>query len=128
MKLLKQKSGGIPLKVLACIYALILITISVLAYTGNLPGWLNRIPHHDTIGHFVLYAIASYLGHRVFQRHKLKLLGYMLPSWPILFGIFTIVEETLQGFSPNRSLSILDLVASLIGIAFGYWLAEKAHK
>ncbi|MGB3693072.1 MAG: VanZ family protein [Spirulinaceae cyanobacterium] len=125
MKLLNQKSNNLSVKVIASIYGATLLTILVVAYTGNLPGWLSRIPYHDTIGHFVIYAIATYLGHRVFKHRKLKLLDYVLPLWPVLFGIFTIAEELLQGFSPNRTLTVLDLVASLIGISFGYWLARK---
>ncbi|MGC1244949.1 MAG: VanZ family protein [Spirulinaceae cyanobacterium] len=125
MKLLNQKSNHLSVKVLASIYGAILLTILILAYTGNLPTWLSRIPYYDTIGHFVLYGIATYLGHLVFKHRKLKLLGYILPLWPVLFGFFTIVEEFIQGFSPNRSLTVLDLVASLIGISFGYWLAKK---
>ncbi|NES87202.1 MAG: hypothetical protein F6K10_41070 [Moorea sp. SIO2B7] len=113
----------------ASIYAAILLTIFILAYTGNLPTQLKMIPFHDTLGHFILYGIATYLGHRVLKRRKMNLLGYFIPLWPFLFGIFTIVEELIQSLSPNRTFSWLDMIASIVGILFGYWLAEKSkHK
>ncbi|MBE9115433.1 VanZ family protein [Lusitaniella coriacea LEGE 07157] len=113
---------------LSIFYAGILLLILILAYSDNLPAFLGEIPHHDTIGHFVLYGIATYLGHRVLRHRKIKLFRQVFPLWPLLFGIFAVTEEILQMTSPNRNFSWLDMVASVLGIYFGYWLVEKTQK
>lgn len=125
MKKAKQNKWGLWL--MFAFYALILFIIIYSAYTKNLPSYLGRIPHYDTMGHFVLYGLATYLGHRVFQKRKIPFWKYSLPLFPTLFTVFTLVEECLQSLSPNRTLSLLDLVASFIGIGFAYWVVEKYH-
>ena len=112
-------------KVVALIYGAIIVFILLLAYTGNIPPILNKIPYYDTFGHLILYGLASYLGHLAFKHRRMRLISLSLPLWPFLFGIFTIVEELLQAFSPNRTFSLIDMVASLLGVFVGCWLAEK---
>lgn len=110
---------------LALMYAAIFGLTLVLAYTGNLPAWFQQIPLYDKVGHVVLYAIPTYLGHRLLRARSLRWLGVSWPLFPVLFGIFTIVEEASQGLSPNRTLDGMDLVCSFVGIGVGYWLAER---
>jgi polysaccharide biosynthesis protein VpsQ len=105
---------------------LFLSIILVHAYTGRLPSQLANIPYYDTFLHFILYGIATYLGHRALQKRQLKLKLIVLPLWPLLFGIFTITEECLQSFSPLRTFSFQDMTASIVGIFCGYLLAEKS--
>lgn len=122
MKSQETDRRKIGLKILTVIYAAIFIAILALAYQGNLPAGLTQ---NDKLAHFVLYGIATFLGQRVFHDRHLRLFRLRLPLFPALFGLFTIVEETMQGFSPNRSLDELDLIASLVGIWLGYWLAKR---
>jgi polysaccharide biosynthesis protein VpsQ len=114
-----------PMKIAALLYAIAFLVTLVLAYTGNLPPQLQQIPYHDKIGHVILYGVATYLGHTLLGYRRLRN-GF--PIFPIVFAIFTIVEESFQGLSPNRSLDSIDLIASLFGIALGYQLAEKGQK
>ena len=109
----------------ALVYGVIFLIILVSACTGNLPAQLNVIPFYDKIGHVVLYCIATYLGHRLLNRRKIRIWKIKVPLWVLIFGSFTYVEEGLQFFSPNRSLDWIDLVASSIGLFLGYWLAER---
>ena len=98
----------------------------ILAYLGKLPTqYLLGFPYADKIGHVVLYCIAAFVGHRVLKQRHTIFLGCPIPLFPMLFGLFTVVEEGLQGLAPNRTLDAVDLVASLIGVLLGYWLAEK---
>ena len=118
-----SKSGW---RIISGLYSTLFLAILVLAYTGKLPTQLFlSVPYADKIGHVVLYCIAAYVGHRVLKRRRTSFLGCSIPLFPIIFGLFTIVEERVQGFAPNRTLDGVDLVASLIGILIGYWLAEK---
>jgi len=109
----------------ATLFALLFLVTLVLAYKGLLPSTLQAIPHYDKPGHVILYGVAAYLGHRLLQQRYLCLLGLRVPLWIFLFSTFTVVEELVQGFSPNRSLDMLDLICSGVGIALGYWLAER---
>ena len=117
------KSGW---SIISGLYLALFLTMLVLAYTGKLPTQLLLgVPYADKIGHVVLYCIAAYVGHRVLKHRRTTVLGCPVPLFPMLFGLFTVVEEGIQGFAPNRTLDGVDLVASLIGVLIGYWLAER---
>ncbi|PZD73991.1 hypothetical protein C1752_01617 [Acaryochloris thomasi RCC1774] len=108
---------------LGLLYAVAFSVLLVVAYTGNLPPQLAIIPNYDKPGHLIIYGIATYLGHRVLRWQRIG--RFRLPLWVIAFGSFTLVEEGLQAFSPNRSFDGLDLVMSFLGVGLGYWLAER---
>ncbi|MBD2577671.1 hypothetical protein [Oscillatoria sp. FACHB-1406] len=81
---------------LALTYASTFIVILILAYTGNIPEFIQKIPSYDKIGHVVLYSLANYLGHRVLKRFKVKGFGWALPLWPLLFALFWLGAELAQ--------------------------------
>lgn len=124
MKLREHKASHLGWGILTILYAGIFLTILMLAYTGNLPSYLTG---NDKLGHLVLYFLATYLGHRVLKYRRVNLLSFPIPLFPLLFGIFTVVEEFLQALSPNRSFDGMDLVASFAGIWLGYWLGERGR-
>lgn len=99
-----------------------------LAYSGNLPSWFQAIPYYDKPAHLGLYALATYLGHRLFARRSLPLGPWRIALFPLLFGLFTVAEELGQGLSPNRTLDGLDLLCSLLGVGLGYGLAQRAMR
>ncbi|MGF1600635.1 MAG: hypothetical protein ACFCU8_01225 [Thermosynechococcaceae cyanobacterium] len=108
---------------LGLLYTALFGVILVLAYSGNLPPQLAIIPNYDKPGHLILYGVATYLGHRVLRWRRVGQL--YLPLWVIIFGSFTLFEEGLQAFSPNRTFDGLDLIMSFLGVGLGYWLAER---
>ena len=114
---------------LAGLYGTAFLATLWLAYRGQLPGWLSAIPHYDKPLHVLLYAIATYLGHRLLKGRRWLLplfrQHWKLPLFPLAFAIFTIAEELFQGLSPNRSLDAFDLICSLVGCWLGYRLAER---
>ena len=112
---------------LAVGYGLFFLLTLVVAYTGHLPiGALSRFHNFDKVGHLVLYFIPSYLGHQLCRyRHIVRM---RMPVFPSLFALFTITEELIQGFSPNRTLDLGDMVCSLLGIVIGYWLAQRQQR
>lgn len=124
MKLREQSAFRLGWGILTILYAGIFLTILVLAYTGRLPSFLSG---NDKLGHLVLYFLATYLGHRILNYRRVNLLTFPIPLFPLLFGIFTVVEEFLQALSPNRSFDGIDLIASFAGIWLGYWLGEKGN-
>lgn len=106
---------------LAIAYTGIFLTIMVCAYLGKLPGFLTQ---NDKVAHLLLYAIATFIGHRALNRRSIAFKTLALPAFPLLFTLFTTVEELLQSLSPNRSLDLWDLIASFAGIGLGYGSAE----
>lgn len=110
---------------LGLLYGLLFGLILWLAYTRNLPSFLGAIPNYDIPGHIILYAIASYLGHRGSSWKTIRAFGRSLPLFPVGFTAWTVGEECLQSLSPNRTFSASDLIASLVGIALGWWLANR---
>ncbi len=112
---------------ISLIYLLIFLSIMAMAYTNNLPGYLSAIPHYDKPGHLILYALPTYLGHRVLNYRRLTLGSLRLPLFPVLFTLFTVTEELIQTLSPHRTLDALDLIASILGILLGWWIAERTR-
>jgi VanZ family protein len=104
-------------------FAGIFATIMFLAYNAKLPPILAQ---NDKLAHFILYGIAAFLGHKALRHRHVSIMGCLLPMFPCLFALFTLGEELAQSLSPNRSLDAMDLVASFIGIAIGYGLAERS--
>lgn len=109
--------------VAATSFAVTFAAILWLAYNGKLPSILTQ---NDKPAHLVLYGIAAFLGHKALNHRHISIMGYSLPLFPCLFSLFTLSEELAQAVSPNRSVDAMDLVASFIGIAIGYGLAERS--
>lgn len=123
---LNQPQRSITL--LALGYGSLFLLILWGAYTNNLPlDLLKTIPYYDKIGHLVLYAMASYLGHRVLNRRHFKGRRW-LPTFPVLFGLVMTAEEMVQGISPYRTLDSWDLICSLSGVVLGYVLAQVGRQ
>lgn len=123
------KAGGDRSLLLLCLSALYsgLFGLTLwLAYSGSLPSWFQVIPYYDKPAHLGLYALATYLGHRLCERWSLRLGPWRIALFPLLFSLFTVAEELGQGLSPNRTLDGLDLICSLLGVWLGYGLAQRA--
>lgn len=105
----------------------ILMTICISAYLKMLPVKSSTIPFYDTVGHFILIGLAAFLGHLAMKKRKIMVGAIFFPLAPLLVSLFTLIEEVLQNLSPNRTFSLSDLAADLVGIVFFYWLAEKVR-
>ena len=126
---LMKRSVNFPLQTVWMLlfgsFGLLFVGILWLAYQGTIPAALAQ---NDKLAHFVLYGIAAFLGHLALNRRRVTWLGWTLPLFPCLFGLFTVTEELSQAFSPHRSLDAWDLVASFAGIGLGYWWAERGRR
>jgi VanZ family protein len=117
-----MKSKKLVWKILVVIYLLVFTLIIVLAYNQALPEYLTK---NDKAGHVFLYGLATFLGQMAGKWRTVKFWSKALPLFPLLFFLFTVIEELAQSLSPNRTFDIGDLVASSFGIMIGYFLAEK---
>jgi VanZ family protein len=104
------------------VYLAILALIIVLAYLGLIPTEIAYIPYYDTIGHFALLGIASYLLHRALDRRAWPIGNIRVPAGPLIVAAVALVEESAQSLSPIRTFSLFDYAADLVGIWGAYWL------
>lgn len=122
-----QGSGKILL--LSVVYACFFFFTLWAAYHNQLPlNFLEQLPNYDKFGHVIVYCIPSYLGHCLCRQKHFKQAGWSLPVFPVLFALFTIAEELLQGLSPYRTLDAGDLICSFAGIGLGYWFAQRVGR
>ena len=106
-------------------YIGIILSISISAYLKIIPTEIKQFPYFDTIMHFLLMGFSAFLGHLAFNKRKINIFSFSLPSVPIMISFFVLVEECLQIFSPNRSFDLVDLAADFCGIVLFTWLAER---
>ncbi|MEM6402905.1 MAG: VanZ family protein [Cyanobacteria bacterium P01_D01_bin.116] len=105
-------------------YIGIILSISISAYLKIIPNEIEKIPHYDTILHFILMGFSAFLGHLAFNKRKINIFNIPVPFVPIIISIFVLIEECLQMFSPNRSFDLVDLAADFCGIVLFTLLAE----
>lgn len=104
------------------VYLMALACIAVAAYHNVLPVSLERIPHYDIAGHFILMGTAAYLTHRALGRRMVGFGGWRFPLGPVAIALMTMVDEWLQHFSPARTMSMIDFLANVAGITAFYGL------
>lgn len=104
------------------VYAVLMLAASLLAYTRNLPSFLERIPYYDLIGHFFLLGTLGLLTLKATEPWKLTLGPLVVAVAPVLITVFSIADEFFQKTSPNRTFSLLDMAANAAGIWVFYFV------
>ncbi|WP_373497575.1 VanZ family protein [Aquiflexum sp.] len=76
----------------------------------------------DKLGHLLMFAVLSFLWLRVSTiNEKRGINSRSFTTNLLVFSfIFPILAEYLQLFVPNRTFDYLDIVANLVGGAFGF--------
>lgn len=117
------------LRYLAAAFTLLMILIVVLADLDALPGLFSIIyivPHGDSIVHFILMGILSFILHLAFATKRVTPLRLSRTAL-IMLAIVTL-EECSQLFFANRSFSLLDLSADIAGILLMAELGIRVRK
>ena len=76
----------------------------------------HNIPSGDKLGHFILYGFLTLLLNHALGYGSLKLLRFHIQKGALLVLLFALLEEFSQFFFPNRTPSLIDILADLIGI------------
>jgi hypothetical protein len=106
-------------------HLLLVLLISIGAYTGLLPTSLPDFPGFDKLGHAVLigglaFFLDGALAHRrLLQAHAFPRLA------PVLIVAAAGIEEYLQRLSSRRSSDWGDFAADVVGVCFFAWLARR---
>ena len=101
-----------------------MLLVTQMAYLEILPWHLLRWPFADKVMHFLLFGaivfwLSMWLGSRAVHWK-----GYSIPLALLIPFTFAILEESLQYFSPVRTLSLSDLLSNLAGMLFFWWLSR----
>ena len=100
---------------------LVLLAIVVAADRRALPELLQRVyafPGGDKLGHVVLFGGLAFVAALGFPRAT-PVAGVRLPLSALIVAVVVTVEEATQAWFPGRTSSLLDLLASYVGIAIG---------
>lgn len=89
---------------------LCVLATAYLSVTTKPPGAMVLVS--DKLVHLVGYFFLLFSCEIAYPRQNLRI------KFLFIFG-FSLLLEIIQYFVPNRQLSLLDILANLIGIAFG---------
>lgn len=111
------------------LYFAVVVTISVLAYRGELPGWTNVFWRYDYAVHGLV------IGPLAFLLDGLLACRPLIPRWKrgrfVTLGATIVLalagaEELLQQLSPRRTTSFADFAGDFVGVAVFALLARLA--
>lgn len=102
------------------LYLFFCAVIAVNAYRNGLPAELSVIPYYDTMAHFLLIGWLGFLAHKAVNEHSLTVKNFSIALGPLVIAFLSIMDESCQTLSPNRTFSLLDLSMNLSGILFFY--------
>ena len=104
----------------AILCALAIVAIIVLADTRNLGPFhiIYVIPYGDKVGHFVLFGLLSLtVNMAVFERRPGAVKSAQAVRTSLVLAVPIALEELSQRWITGRTFSLLDLTASLLGVA-----------
>ena len=119
------------MKWITTLFALFIILIIVLADRGQLGilKLVNQIPYGDKAGHFILYGILTFLiDMTLFQALPLRSPNLMVIISGLTLALLIGLEEFSQQYFVSRTSSLIDLIASYLGLIFFSWLALRLKK
>ncbi len=97
----------------------ILIGITILSLLPPKSGL--EIQSNDKINHFVAYACLTFCG--LAANIRKRAFGVVL-----LFILYGILMEWLQGFVPGRDQSFFDTIANMLGVGIGFIINRSMRR
>ena len=120
------------MKYIAVLFFIFIITLILLADTGNLPHWVEAIynfPNGDKLGHFILFGLLNFFITRAFlSSGPSKSPVWMTLSIGLILALLIAFEEWTQQFFRFRTYSLVDLLASCLGLVVAGWMALRLKK
>ncbi|MBX7234460.1 MAG: VanZ family protein [Caldilineales bacterium] len=112
-----------PYRLLAALIALAFLAfvgfIIFSADTGTMPAVIHRLyafPHGDKAGHFVLMGVLALALNLALSTRRVSMAGRKILLGSLLALLLVTIEELSQAFFRTRTLSLLDLSFSYVGI------------
>lgn len=89
------------------------------ADTGTMPKAIHRLynfPGGDKVGHFLLMGLLALALNLILSAPRIRVAGRSILLGSILAALLVTIEEITQAFLRSRTLSLLDLSFSYLGI------------
>jgi uncharacterized membrane protein YhaH (DUF805 family) len=106
---------------IALAFLVFLGAIIFFADTGTMPAVIYRLyafPNGDKVGHFALMGLLALALNLALSARRIRIAGRSVLLGSLLALLFVSIEELTQALSRHRTLSILDLGFSYLGILF----------
>jgi len=113
----------------AVLFTIFIITMVILADTGNMPRYLSMIydfKYGDKLGHFILFGLLNFF----VTRAALSAFSTRNPIWVavstgLILALFVAGEEYSQNYFSSRTADWIDLFAGYAGMFIGGMIAFK---
>ncbi|GAP62282.1 hypothetical protein ARMA_0705 [Ardenticatena maritima] len=89
------------------------------------PGWLDAVD--DYVAHVLVYAVLGWLTFRAWRAEGLT---FQQAAWAtfLLCVAYGVSDEWHQSFVPNRTPSVLDLLADALGVGVALFVHYRKQK
>ncbi len=109
-----------------------LTVIIICADRGALPGAITKLynfPFGDKLGHVALFGGLAYMLETHNAQRAWRVFGHSVPIATLLLIGLVSLEELSQHWYPHRTVDLLDLLASWLGIlATSGWIAYRRRR
>lgn len=95
---------------------LVMFTATLLAYTKHIPIEIKQIPYYDSIGHFLLFGILSFVLYHALSGRCFVFRGHAFPISGFVVICYALIDEYLQLLSDTRSFDPSDLFFGILGV------------
>ena len=120
------------MKYFSALFLVFIIGVVILADADLLPDFIHALyafPNGDKVGHFILYGLLNFFITRAFLSSlPTRRGGWVTLSVGLILALFVALEELSQMFFSARTFSLLDLLASSLGIIVGGWVAYNIKR
>ncbi len=119
------------MKYIAIGFTIFILVVILLADRGQL-GFLYFIydfPYGDKLGHFILYGLLNFFLTRAFlSSGRTSSRNRVAFTTGLILAVLIGAEEWSQQFFSTRTFSLMDLLASYLGLIAGGWAALKIKR
>ena len=119
------------MKYIAIGFTIFILVVILLADRGQL-GFLYFIydfPYGDKLGHFVLYGLLNFFLTRTFlSSGRTSSRNRVAFTTGLILAVLIGAEEWSQQFFSTRTFSLMDLLASYLGLIAGGWAALRIKR
>ncbi len=120
------------MKYISLLFLIFIILVIVLADNGSIPPFIRALydfQNGDKLGHFILLGLLNFFITRAFlSAHPSKSRNWVTLSVGLILALGITLEEWSQQFFFTRTFDLIDLLASLLGVLVGGWMALKIKK
>ena len=119
------------MKYLAVLFTLFIIGVIILADQDAIPPFIRALydfPNGDKLGHFILYGLLNFFLTSAFLSRFPPDPKRVALSVGLILALAIAAEEWSQQFFSARTVDLVDLTASYVGVVIGGWVAWKFKK